>query len=131
MSYISPSSNPDRLYAYEGVHGVHLSKGAGETYILPSSVFHRLLKLWYSRDTGTVLFKGAIVKELLIEDRFRIVLSYKEWSIDLWPVTWHYLVLYHFVSRRFNNLRYWRGSNVRFWKPRKKSCYPNNLKEIK
>ena len=109
MSYIRSTSNLEGLYIWGDGKDANISKGGDLDRIrkIPQRIFDGLCKKYYKSFGANTKYKGASVKEIFvksgkkqtklekmlgIEDgEFQTRLSYKDWYIDMWRVTWEYI----------------------------------------
>lgn len=99
MSYIRSTSNPENLYIWGDGKTTFFSKGRKDgptpVYHMPRNVFHGLIRKWHRQYHDTTRHKGAEVKEVWIKDNgvneLKVQLSYDDWSITMWAVTWEYI----------------------------------------
>ena len=109
MSYIRSTGNPEALYIWGDSEGVvTVMKGPEIVGKLPTSVMNGLIKKYideYCPDDCE--YEGALVEEVWIPvETERITeemkmmsltstpmvrLSYGDWKVDMWDVTWYYI----------------------------------------
>ena len=113
MSYIRSTSNPESLYIWSDGKNANISvgrsyksKGRLEVYFLiPVKTFETLLKK--SNGFHKAKYRGASVKEVYVRSNekrtkfdklmhmwpgdYQMRLSYKNWHVDMWKVTWYYI----------------------------------------
>ena len=110
MSYIRGTSNPENLYIWGDGKTVYIARGQNKLKSIPQKTFDRLLKK-YNKTREDSIFRGAKIEEVFVEKKeklskkrqeflnllgipqgdFKIRLSYKDWHIDMWRVTWEYI----------------------------------------
>jgi len=112
MSYIRCLSNPEELYIWgDGKYANFSSsirkKFPDTLYKMPQKTFDNLLKKYKFK--GDTRYKGARIREVFVKNgklnpkcvwklvgkydgNFKMRLSYKKWHIDMWLVTWEYIV---------------------------------------
>jgi len=117
MSYIRSGSNPESLYIFGGKEDVEISIGHMIiTYRVPVQIFNGLLKKFHRNyHECPCSYKGLKVEEIWVKvndkkeiigevddvlgtgitgiNEVRIKLSYKDWKVYMWYVTWEYIVL--------------------------------------
>jgi len=109
MSYIRCSSNPEALYIWDDGKNANIvcDMNNQTIQIIPSKIFSGLIKKYKKNYGEDTTYKGASIKEvfvksgkkpnkfqklLRIEDgNFQYRLSYKNWYIDMWQVTWEHI----------------------------------------
>jgi hypothetical protein len=98
MSFIRSGSNPEGLYVWGD--GTNINITADETHgkirTIPQTIFEPLAKK-YCRNSGeAITLSGASIQEIWVKNRKRnelkVRLSYKDWSIHMWEVTWEYII---------------------------------------
>ena len=116
MSFIRNTNNPEALYIYNSVDGnVYIRKGSVDIGSMPTKIFIKLLKKWKKKMWHrSVKHKGAKVEEVdecegkdidtdtlshaewmilyAKEMKEQIKLSYGNWHVYMWGVTWFYIV---------------------------------------
>lgn len=96
QTYVRFGSNPEDLFIYVTRTGrLQISVGHHPDLEIPIHVFHGLLKRWGEcyEDSS---YRGAKIREMVIDGRLKYVLSYKNWQdtvIGLYGVTLS--ALYH------------------------------------
>lgn len=104
MSYIRSPHNPEALYIYSDGEIVFIEKGPEHIGTIPKNIFNGLIKKYINNYYEDSKYKGASIMELMtkIPDtckfEFKMQLSYDNWSVDMWGVTWDYIAL--------SNIRY-------------------------
>lgn len=111
MSYIRSPYNPEALYIWgEGNNRCRFMKGSEIVGTMPTDIFNGLIKAYVKEDVclsdGHVEYKEARVEEVWVnikgekvdeddvkpeKNELRTRLSYKDWHIDMWDVTWYYI----------------------------------------
>lgn len=97
MSYIRSTSNPEALYIWGDNKEITVVKGPTIVGYMPISVFNGLIKK-YHKHFDDCSYKGAEVKDVKVGKNFKIRLSYGDWSVNMWDVTWSYIVLSNIKS---------------------------------
>jgi hypothetical protein len=112
MSYIRSTNNPEGLYIICSGKYVEISEGSKKSWNIPVTQFRNILKKWKKRGwvDEDVKYKDTRVREIFIPDKkqdknwkkfiktlgpigkFKIRLSYKRNHIDMWFVTWDYII---------------------------------------
>ena len=99
MSYIRSTTNPECLYIYGAADGnvwIHIgdaSKYEDRTYLMPQEIWDGLCRKYVKSYEDKVTYKGATIEnDVKVSDGWRTIISYKDWSIAVWPVTWEYVV---------------------------------------
>jgi len=125
MSYIRSGSNPENLYIWGGKEDVEISIGdVVHTHRVPVQIFNGLLKKFHRNyHECPCSYKGLKVEEVWVitndkkefvreasHDDFpcselesstiKIKLSYKDWKVYMWDVTWEYIVLSNLKERK-------------------------------
>jgi hypothetical protein len=95
MSYIRGTTNPEALYIVGTGKNVEIYRGGKGNWVLPytmpTEIFNTLLHLWNKGTGYSEVYRGAMVREVPVRGTFRIELSYKDWKVRMWPVTWAYI----------------------------------------
>lgn len=109
MSYIRSPYNPEALYIWSQDDGkCYFVKGFDHIGTMPTDVFDGLIKAYVEEDADEFAeYEGAMVEEVWVRERDGIVendenkqpfnsnlqtrLSYGDWHIDMWDVTWYYI----------------------------------------
>lgn len=96
MSYIRGMSNPEALYIFGSGRGRVEICVAGKIVTIPRHVFHGILRRWHENKGENVTYRGAAMTEIIVHSppkptRFRFALTYSDWSILAYEVTWEYL----------------------------------------
>jgi len=108
MSYIRSTSNPESLYIYGTKDYIEIIQGSLEGKSIPTHIWNKVFaklkeddSLFDSievdgfkiediipdcSDSLKNMQKGVGIKNVSIKDR-KIVMSYKDWTIEIWPVT--------------------------------------------
>ena len=129
MSYIRSTSNPEALYIWSEANGdcVFLM-GTEIVGKMPREVFDGLIKLYVEEgDIEYTHYKDAKVEELIDgtewdgNTRLATRLSYKDWHIDMWAVTWYYIAHSNYFRVKPN---FWEKILHRF---DKKKVYKSNF----
>lgn len=93
MSYIRSTSNPEGLYIWGDGKTVTITKGPKTIGYIPTNIFHGLIKKYNQNFyPDECSYKGASIKEVHIGKNFKVQLSYDNWKVNMWDVTWHYIV---------------------------------------
>lgn len=109
MSYIRSLSNPEGLYVWGDFDGKLTFSWGGNLLRIDKELFHKVAMRWYCGEfdffedepdsaLDSVTEDSLSVKDIFIpageadESRFVIRLTHETTQIDLWPVTWYYLV---------------------------------------
>ena len=111
MSYIRHSCNPEGIYIWDDGENTNITcnKFKDEIKTIPSKTFSALIRKYKRKNDCE--YNNAEIKEVFIEShkkqtaiekelefkdgRFQMRLSYKDWYIDMWLVTWEYIVNQH------------------------------------
>lgn len=96
MSYIRSGSNPECLYIFGSKSGLEIYGGdarKGENYfhLIPQETWNGLCRQ-FVEFYDDAIFKGASITEEKVGDHFKHILRYEDWSIEMWEVTWYYIV---------------------------------------
>ncbi len=112
MSYIRCLSNPEGLYIWGDGKNINIAKDGDDLKYIPQRTFDGLLKKYHREGSWCVedypiRYRGAIIEEVFIESGkkqtkiekqlkikdgiFQYRLSYKNWYIDMWQVTWEHI----------------------------------------
>jgi len=114
MSYIRSSSNPENLYIWGDEEDVYISIGSNvELKKVPIKTFNGLLKKYHKNfHKVPCAFKSLKIEEVWVKvddkqyvlgevgekifddlkTEVRMKLSYENWHIYMWFVTWEYIV---------------------------------------
>ena len=113
MSYIRSTSNPEKLYVWGDVDGyTYFALGCILKAIywqrkIPNDVWEKFLEwwrieeaeeLWYCDDGFTFCYKDVRLTVLNYDPKhdYKVYFHYKdserEWDMELWPVTWYYMM---------------------------------------
>lgn len=108
MSYIRCLYNPEGLYIWadEKYANITISGKEGISQI-PLNIFEGLLREYIGGFGKDAEYKGASIKEVFVKSGkkptkikkmmnvedgiYQMRLSYKNWCIDMWFVTWEYI----------------------------------------
>ena len=95
MSYIRCLSNPEGLYIWSDGESVTITgKNIPLFYSIQEKIFDGLIKKynknkgWLCGESEAIKYKGA---KLFENADFKVVLSYKDWSVSMFFVTWAYI----------------------------------------
>ena len=112
MSYIRCLSNPEGLYIWGDGKYINIAKGGEDLKYIPQLTFDGLLRKYHREGSWCVqgypiTYRGATIEEVHIESNKKITkfekelkfrlgifqyrLSYKDWHIDMWQVTWEHI----------------------------------------
>ncbi len=113
MSYIRCLCNPEGLYIWGDGKYVNITLAGRECHeCIPEKIFDGLIKKFHKEGSwcvqgSPIKYKGATIEEVLIESNkkitklekelkfrhgnFKYRLSYKDWYIDMWQVTWEHV----------------------------------------
>lgn len=91
MSYIRSISNPEGLYIFGSEEGVEIMRGSEMIGVIPTEVFTGLIKEYIDGFCENCEYKGASIKEKWILGHPKTVLSYNNFNIIMWEVTWYYI----------------------------------------
>ena len=95
MSYIRSTSNPEALYIVGTGKNVEIYRGGRYAHLLPHTIPTRTLKMllrkWNVGNHDDETYGGARVREIKVKNGWKIELSYEDWKIRMWPVTWYYI----------------------------------------
>jgi len=94
VSYIRSTTNPEGLYIVGTGKEVEFYKGCEYPGVMPPDVFNKLIDKWIENYQEDTEIEGAKIEEVWINakgDPSRMRLSYKDWYIDMWYVTWYYI----------------------------------------
>jgi hypothetical protein len=112
MSYIRSGSNPEQLYIWGDGTNVFVVKGPIKVGSIPKEILHEIIRKYDSSGhDGNIEHEGAELKEVWVDsnekellpnlkehtgyDRpfnCKLRLSYNGWYINMWYVTWFYIV---------------------------------------
>jgi len=116
MSYIRSTSNPERLYIFGSVDGIEFNVGSIHKGNIPTDLFNKFIDSYIDGYEEELTQDGILLEEIFPADnkdhRISIRLSYEDWHIDMWNVTWYYIArsnygrskgkLFHLIRRIFN-----------------------------
>ena len=95
MSYIRCGSNLENLYIWGNGQTVFIAEGKKEPKRIPQKIMNGLIKKWkagYGEDTK---YRGAKITSVWVrvknKNEQRTQLSYENWSIKMYYVTWAYI----------------------------------------
>ena len=107
MSYIRSPYNPEGLYIWSQVDGMcHFMIGPDMVGKIPTEVFNQLIDNYIENHDEYTEVGDARIEEVWIDvsgekipeddvnpqkNELRMRLSYKDWHIDMWDVTWYYV----------------------------------------
>jgi hypothetical protein len=105
MSYIRSTSNPENLYIWSDGTNITIEMGGDTIGQIPTDVFDGLIVKCYKSWEDTIKYKKAKIEQVFIEDNtkpkildtftqgdFKIKLSYDNWELLMWEVTWDSVV---------------------------------------
>lgn len=109
MSYIRCLSNPEGIYIWGDGKQTNITiADTGIHKYIPQKIFDGLLKK-YNKQFGStpIKYRGAKIDEIFVESgkkqtkiekqlgikdgKYQYRLSYKNWYIDMWQVTWEHI----------------------------------------
>ncbi len=113
MSYIRCLSNPEGLYIWGDGKYANFTLASEPNFLdkivqIPQKTFDNLLKKYIKNYGDNVNYRGASIKVVWVktgklhpkamweiigkyDTDMKIRLSYKNWHIDMWLVTWEYI----------------------------------------
>jgi len=110
MSYIRYLSNPEGLYIWGDGKNVNFTLASEkEILTMPQKTFDKLIKKYIKSYGDDISYRGASIKEVFVKNNkmnpkpfwkivgkydgnYQMRLSYKNWHIDMWLVTWEYII---------------------------------------
>jgi hypothetical protein len=107
VSYIRSGSNPEKLYIWGDGEKATIAEGSKMTWNIPLNIFNGLIKKFHRRfHDYPVEYKGAKVEEVWVDEDGvegvsdahlkrldpKVKLSYEEYHVIMWDVTWEYIV---------------------------------------
>ena len=105
MSYIRSTSNPEELYIWGDENNINITKGSDIIGQIPNNIFDGLILKCYKSWQDIIIYKKARIEQVFIENNtkpkilntftqgdFKIKLSYENWELLMWEVTWDYIV---------------------------------------
>ena len=114
MSYIRGLSNPEGLFIWGDEETVTVTKGPEIIGHIPISIFNGLIRKYIRGYCEDCKYKGAEIKEVLVKNdievpdeefgtnpattNFKMKLSYGDWSVIMWDVTWYYIARSNYKS---------------------------------
>ena len=113
MSYIRSPYNPEGLYIWAQVDGLcRFMVGPEIIGTMPENVSNVLIDMYVENHDEYTEFHDAKVEEVWVEGELKMRLSYEDWHIDMWDVTWYYIARSNYgrskprwkwkLMRRFN-----------------------------
>jgi hypothetical protein len=116
MSYIRGLSNPEGLYIWGDEEKVTVTKGSETIGYIPIPIFNGLIRKYIRGYCEDCKYKGAEIKEVLVKNdielpdeefdkdpsvaNFKMKLSYDNWSVIMWYVTWYYIARSNYKSKK-------------------------------
>jgi hypothetical protein len=95
MSYIRSTSNPEGLYIWSDGTNVTIMKGHLMIGEIPTDIFNGLIKKYIRGHESDCSYKKSNIGEVWVNidgvNTPQIRLSYGNWSVDMWEVTWYYI----------------------------------------
>ncbi len=104
MSYIRSGSNPEGLYIWGDGKNVTIIKGKKTLGTIPTKILDGLiLKCYNGKYDEICAYKGASISDIWDNGELKTKLSYGEWNIIMWDVTWTFIVYTNLKSIRSKN----------------------------
>lgn len=105
MSYIRFGESPDSLYVFGSSTGVEFMRGAsGSDFIIPHEDWERAVLEWLDLEETA----GPVsITEEWRDGSYKVVLRYQEHEVEMWMVTWCYIIDRYRFDDRFKYMR-WR-----------------------
>lgn len=97
MSYIRSPYNPEGLYIWSQDDGMcHFMIGPNMIGKIPTNIFNGLIDTYIENFNNEYIeFHDACVEEVWVDsgkgNELKTRLSYEDWHIDMWDVTWYYI----------------------------------------
>lgn len=114
MSYIRSLSNPEQLYIWGDENTVYITKGPVSIGTIPTNIFEGLIKKYIRGYQEDCTYKKATIEEVTVDkfdkevisleglinpmSEFKMKLSYNNWSLIMWDVTWYYIAKSNYSS---------------------------------
>ena len=92
MSYIRFGSSPDNLYIFGNGTTIEWWRPGPETFHVPNETFYGLCEKYVREGEETTEYGGASIIEEFRDGRFRTVFSYEDNEVEMWDVTWAYII---------------------------------------
>jgi len=116
MSYIRSTSNPEKLYIFGNMAGdVEIYQGPKLIGYIPGDNFDKFIDLYIDNFCEDIEYNGIKIETVFPKDTGNGIkerLSYGDWFIDMYDVTWYYIArsnygrskgkFFHFIRKIFN-----------------------------
>ncbi len=89
MSYIRSTANPEGIYIFSDGKESHIWILDDHSRKMPTNTLDKLIKKWIENGEEHCRYRGAEIRESWKDDHFEMVLSYNDWEVRMWYVTWH------------------------------------------